>query len=154
MSNFLPTARRSQAGWPSIPLSGSTDFSHCSRHQNTAYRISYICPHINITHGLHKNQQDLRATIGTVAHFIHRKSELPTCEQVTRCWVRVEESKQASTFSTPDLSSIYSSSLQALGWVTLHGRHEYTTLSGKLDRISYSSSEIIFTGGVKSNSDL
>lgn len=30
----------------------------------------------------------------------------PTCEQVTRCWVRVEESKQASTFSTPALSSM------------------------------------------------
>lgn len=29
-----------------------------------------------------------------------------TCEQVTRCWVRVEESKQASTFSTPALSSM------------------------------------------------
>lgn len=66
-----------------------------------------------------------------------------TCEQVTRCWVRVEESRQASTFSTPARSSMYSSSLQALGWVTLHGRQEYTTLSGRLDRISYSSSEMI-----------
>lgn len=72
-----------------------------------------------------------------------------TSLQVTRCWVRVELSRQASTFSTPALSSSSRSSLHpppsSLSWTApacprVQGWHEYTTLSGKLDRISYRSS--------------
>lgn len=41
-----------------------------------------------------------------IASLIKIEAKTPTCEQVTRCWVRVDESKHASTFSTPALSSM------------------------------------------------
>lgn len=72
-----------------------------------------------------------------------------TSLHVTRCWVRVELSRQASTFSTPARSSSIRRSLHpppsSLSrpppvCARVQGWHEYTTLSGKLERISYRSS--------------